>query len=62
MMDPLQELLDWATSHGVRLNGIAPERISGHGIGVIATRDIQVSHNLILTHLPRHLGHKIISY
>ncbi|KAI0913042.1 SET domain-containing protein [Ustulina deusta] len=40
-MDPLQELLDWATSHGVRLNGIAPERIPGRGIGVIATRDIQ---------------------
>ncbi|RYC64259.1 hypothetical protein CHU98_g1972 [Xylaria longipes] len=40
-MDPLQELLDWATSHGVKLNGIAPERIPGRGIGVLATRDIQ---------------------
>ncbi|KAI8627823.1 SET domain-containing protein [Xylariaceae sp. FL1651] len=40
-MDPLQELLDWATSHGVNLNGIAPERIPGRGIGVLATRDIQ---------------------
>ncbi|KAI1300430.1 SET domain-containing protein [Xylaria venustula] len=40
-MDSLQELLHWATSHGVKLNGIAPERIPGHGIGVLATRDIQ---------------------
>ncbi|KAI0857317.1 SET domain-containing protein [Xylaria cubensis] len=40
-MDPIQELLDWATSHGVKLNGIAPERIPGRGIGVLATRDIQ---------------------
>ncbi|KAI0543747.1 SET domain-containing protein [Xylaria curta] len=40
-MDPVQELLDWATSHGVKLNGIAPERIPGRGIGVLATRDIQ---------------------
>ncbi|KAI1419057.1 SET domain-containing protein [Xylaria sp. FL1777] len=40
-MDPLQELLDWATSHGVKLNGIAPKRIPGCGIGVLATRNIQ---------------------
>ncbi|KAI1748833.1 SET domain-containing protein [Xylaria castorea] len=40
-MDPLQELLGWATSHGVKLDGIAPERIPGRGIGVLATRDIQ---------------------
>ncbi|KAI0401553.1 SET domain-containing protein [Xylaria palmicola] len=40
-MDPLRELLDWATGHGVRLNGITPARIPGRGIGVVATRDIQ---------------------
>ncbi|KAJ8118674.1 hypothetical protein ONZ43_g3943 [Nemania bipapillata] len=40
-MDSLQELLDWATSQGVKLNGIGPERIPGRGIGVLATRDIQ---------------------
>ncbi|KAI0432028.1 SET domain-containing protein [Xylaria sp. FL1042] len=39
--DPLQELLEWATSHGVRLNGIAPARIPGCGVGVVATRDIE---------------------
>ncbi|GAP92947.2 putative set domain-containing protein [Rosellinia necatrix] len=42
-MDPLQELVDWATSRGVRLNGIKPERIPGRGIGVVATRDIQAN-------------------
>ncbi|KAI3321541.1 SET domain-containing protein [Xylariaceae sp. AK1471] len=40
-MDSVQELLDWATSHGVKLNGILPKRIPGRGIGVLATRDIQ---------------------
>ncbi|KAI0099818.1 SET domain-containing protein [Nemania sp. FL0031] len=40
-MDPLSELVNWATSHGVKLNGILPERIPGRGTGVLATRDIQ---------------------
>ncbi|KAI0803545.1 SET domain-containing protein [Xylaria sp. FL0064] len=42
--DPLLELVDWATCHGtkrVKLNGIAPERIPGCGVGVVATRDIE---------------------
>ncbi|KAI0162022.1 SET domain-containing protein [Xylariaceae sp. FL1272] len=39
-MDPLEELLGWATSHGVKLNGITPERIPGRGTGIVATRDI----------------------
>lgn len=41
-MDHLQELIDWATSHGVKMNGISPKRIPGRGIGVVATRAIQV--------------------
>ncbi|KAI1436908.1 SET domain-containing protein [Xylaria sp. CBS 124048] len=40
-MDPLEELVDWATSQGVKLNGIIPSRIPGRGVGVIAARDIQ---------------------
>ncbi|KAI1123926.1 SET domain-containing protein [Nemania abortiva] len=40
-MDPIQELIDWATSHDMKLNGIAPDRIPGRGIGILATRDIQ---------------------
>ncbi|KAI0192811.1 SET domain-containing protein [Astrocystis sublimbata] len=40
-IDPLRELLDWATSHGVKPNGIEPKRIPGRGVGVLATRDIQ---------------------
>ncbi|KAI1819960.1 SET domain-containing protein [Xylaria intraflava] len=37
----LEELMDWATPQGVKLNGIIPSRIPGRGIGVLATRDIQ---------------------
>ncbi|KAI2635377.1 SET domain-containing protein [Xylaria nigripes] len=40
-MDPIQELLDWATTHSVKLNGIKPSHIPGRGIGVLATRDIK---------------------
>ncbi|KAI1116693.1 SET domain-containing protein [Nemania sp. NC0429] len=39
--DPLRELVAWATSRGVELNGIAPQRIPGRGVGVLATRDIK---------------------
>ncbi|KAI0384344.1 SET domain-containing protein [Hypomontagnella monticulosa] len=40
-MEPHEELLDWATSQGVKLNGIAPKRIPGRGIGLVATRKIK---------------------
>ncbi|KAI0019061.1 SET domain-containing protein [Xylariomycetidae sp. FL0641] len=40
-MDAHEELLRWATGRGVKLNGIAPKRIPGRGIGLVATRDIQ---------------------
>ncbi|OTA79529.1 hypothetical protein M434DRAFT_86976 [Hypoxylon sp. CO27-5] len=40
-MEPHEELLTWATTQGVKLSGIAPKRIPGRGIGLIATRAIQ---------------------
>ncbi|KAI1328632.1 SET domain-containing protein [Xylariaceae sp. FL0255] len=40
-MDPLDELIEWAASNGVRMNGIAPKRMPGRGIGMVATRDIE---------------------
>ncbi|KAI0838166.1 SET domain-containing protein, partial [Hypoxylon sp. FL0890] len=39
-MEPHEKLLAWATSQGVKLTGIAPKRIPGRGIGLIATRAI----------------------
>ncbi|OTB02869.1 hypothetical protein M426DRAFT_74354 [Hypoxylon sp. CI-4A] len=40
-MEPHEELLAWATDLGVKLSGIAPKRIPGRGIGLIATRTIK---------------------
>ncbi|KAI1411375.1 SET domain-containing protein [Hypoxylon sp. FL1857] len=40
-MEPHEELLAWATDQGVKLAGIAPKRIPGRGIGLIATRAIK---------------------
>ncbi|KAI1077505.1 SET domain-containing protein [Whalleya microplaca] len=46
-MDAHQELLDWATDKGVKLNGIAPKRIPGRGIGLIATRAIKPEETIL---------------
>lgn len=40
-MEAHEELLAWAISQGVKLTGIAPKRIPGRGIGLIATRAIK---------------------
>ncbi|KAI1212553.1 SET domain-containing protein [Annulohypoxylon truncatum] len=40
-MESHEELLDWATSQGVKMTGIAPKRIPGRGIGLLATRAIK---------------------
>lgn len=41
-MGSLQDLLSWAESVGVELNGIIPTSIPGCGTGVIATRRLKV--------------------
>lgn len=43
-MDAINELLIWADSKGIVLNGIHPKALSGRGIGLLATRDLKVSH------------------
>ncbi|KAH7026680.1 uncharacterized protein B0I36DRAFT_331142 [Microdochium trichocladiopsis] len=40
-MTALQNLLDWAKSTGVQLDGIAPQPLPGRGIGVVASRDLK---------------------
>ena len=42
-MDPLDELISWAAAKGVKMDGIKPERMSGRGVGIVATRQITVS-------------------
>ncbi|KAI2472339.1 SET domain-containing protein [Annulohypoxylon bovei var. microspora] len=40
-MEPHEELLAWAISQDVKFTGIAPKRIPGRGIGLLATRAIK---------------------
>lgn len=41
-MDPSERMVAWAEARGVKLNGIAPQRLPGRGVGVLATRNILV--------------------
>lgn len=33
----------WAKQQGIRVNGVGPARISGHGLGIVAQRRIEVT-------------------
>jgi hypothetical protein len=37
--------MEWAISQGVIVNGIAPARFPGSGLGMISTRAIEVCHD-----------------
>jgi len=37
------QFVDWAKSNGVEIDGIAPARFSGRGMGIVAAKDIKVS-------------------
>lgn len=38
----VDQLLEWTTSIGVELNGIHPKALHGRGIGIVATRHLEV--------------------
>jgi hypothetical protein len=40
--EAIESLLKWASDKSITLNGIQPEVIPGRGIGILATRDINV--------------------
>jgi hypothetical protein len=44
------QFVDWAKSNGVEINGIAPARFSGRGMGIVAAKDIKVSPPSRITH------------
>ncbi|KAL4812737.1 hypothetical protein BDW67DRAFT_193228 [Aspergillus spinulosporus] len=44
---------EWAVSHGIEINGIAPARFPGRGLGMIATQTIQ--ENEIMLSVPANL-------
>jgi hypothetical protein len=37
------QFIEWAKSNGVEINGIAPARFSGRGMGIVAAKDLKVS-------------------
>lgn len=59
-MTEIENLLDWATSKGVALNGIAPKVLLGRGIGIVATRALKVRR--IHPHQPGHAFMMLISH
>ncbi len=42
-MNKIIELIDWAEKRGVQLDGIEPALLPGRGIGIVASRRIEVS-------------------
>lgn len=44
-LDPGEEhacFMEWAAENGVEINGIAPARFVGRGMGIVAARDLKV--------------------
>lgn len=37
------DFISWAKTNGVEINGIAPARFVGRGMGIVAAQDIKVS-------------------
>jgi hypothetical protein len=46
--DEHSEFVEWAAANGVDINGIAPARFSGRGMGIVAAKDVKVSSLTIL--------------
>ena len=38
-----EEFTVWARQQGVQVNGVEPASISGHGLGIVAQRKIEVT-------------------
>lgn len=47
METEINNLLQWADSKGIELNGITPKQLHGRGVGLVATEHIKVN---TLTH------------
>ncbi|KAF2741527.1 SET domain-containing protein [Polyplosphaeria fusca] len=49
-LDPEEEhirFVDWAKANGVTINGVAPAKFAGRGMGIVATRDIKEGERLV---------------
>ncbi|KAL7944333.1 hypothetical protein V8C42DRAFT_326509 [Trichoderma barbatum] len=47
MMGPLQDLITWANTQGLVINGIQPSKIPGRGTGILATREIEAEEEIL---------------
>lgn len=48
----VDELLAWAHEEDVELNGVKPRRFPGRGLGIVATRHIEVWHSCLPSSKP----------
>lgn len=44
----IEQLLEWTNSIGVELNGIHPKALHGRGIGIVASRHLEVLYFTLL--------------
>jgi hypothetical protein len=45
-LDPGEEhtrFVEWASENGVKINGVAPAKFVGRGMGIVAAKDLKVS-------------------
>ena len=42
-VDDHDRFFKWAVANGIQVNGVTPRRFPGRGMGMIATRTIEVS-------------------
>ncbi|KAH8171621.1 SET domain-containing protein [Sarocladium implicatum] len=47
-MEAIENLLEWATAQGVEMKGIEPKHLPGRGIGLVATRKIEVGEAILV--------------
>lgn len=48
-LDPGEEhtlFIDWAEKNGVEINGVAPAKFVGRGMGIVAAKDLKVRNPL----------------
>lgn len=50
----IEQLLEWSISIGIELNGIHPKALHGRGIGIVATRHLEVTFEFFFSKNPHY--------
>lgn len=48
----IDQLLEWTSSIGIELNGIHPKALHGRGLGIVATRHLEVQYFAFSLNIP----------